>query len=241
MATATQRRSIVVGVFEDPRQSESAIRELRESGSREDQIRVEEARYIQSDVEKSRISVTIEADARSEEGEAILRRHGAVDVHTEAAPDATPAPSGAAAAEAPAAPAPRTGESVTIQLREEELHTSTQFVETGEVRVRKEAITVHRTIEVPVQREEVVIERHAPTGEPTSAPDLGPGEEFRIPVRKEQVIVEKRPVVKKEVTVGKRVVQDLEQVGGEVLKEEVRVEREGVVDIHDRGTGESST
>ncbi|MBV8609380.1 MAG: YsnF/AvaK domain-containing protein, partial [Singulisphaera sp.] len=116
-----------------------------------------------------------------------------------------------------------------------------QFVETGEIRVRKEVVTEHRTIEVPVQREEVVIERHAPTGEPTSAPDLGPGEEFRIPVRKEQVIVEKRPVVKKEVTVGKRVVRDLEQVGGEVLKEEVRVERDGVVDIHDGGTGESST
>ena len=60
-------------------------------------------------------------------------------------------------------------------------------------------------------------------------------------MRKERVILEKRPVVEEEVTVGKRVVRDLEQVGGEVRKEEVRVEREGVVDIHDRGTGESST
>jgi Domain of unknown function (DUF2382) len=56
-----------------------------------------------------------------------------------------------------------------------------------------------------------------------------------------RVIVEKRPVVKEEVKVGKRVVRDLEKVGGEVRKEEVRVEREEVVDIHDRGTGESST
>ncbi len=39
--------------------------------------------------------------------------------------------------------------------------------------------------------------------------------------------MEKRPVVKEEVTVGKRVVQDTERVGGEVRKEEVRVEREG--------------
>ncbi|MBV8610383.1 MAG: DUF2382 domain-containing protein, partial [Singulisphaera sp.] len=36
--------------------------------------------------------------------------------------------------------------------------------------------------------------------------------------------MEKRPVVKGEVKVGKRVVRDLEKVGGEVRKEEVRVE-----------------
>jgi uncharacterized protein (TIGR02271 family) len=189
----------------------------------------------------SRISVTIEADGRSEEDKTILRRHGAVDVPTAAAPGATPAPSDAPAAVAPAAPAPRTGEGATIQLREEELHAHTQFVETGEVRVRKEVVTEFRTIEVPVRREEVVIERHAPTGEPDSTPDLGPDEVIRIPVRVEQIIVEKRPVVKEEVTVGKRIVRDLEQVGGEVRKEEVRVERDGAVDIHDRDTGESST
>ena len=45
--------------------------------------------------------------------------------------------------------------------------------------------------------------------------------------------MEKRPVVKEEVTVGKRVVQDTEHVGGEVRKEEVRVEREGDVDIRE--------
>jgi uncharacterized protein (TIGR02271 family) len=114
-------------------------------------------------------------------------------------------------------------------------------VETGEVRVRKEVVTEHRTIEVPVRREEVVIERPAPTGEPDSTPDLGPREVIRIPVRVELIIVEKRPMVKEEVTVGKRVVRDLEQVGDEVRKERVRVERDGAVDIPVRGTGEGST
>ena len=76
----------------------------------------------------------------------------------------------------------------------------------------------------------MVIERHAPTGEP-AASDLRPGEEIRIPVRKDQVSVEKRLVVKEEVTVGKRVVEGTEQVGGEVRREEVRVEREGDVEV----------
>jgi uncharacterized protein (TIGR02271 family) len=124
----------------------------------------------------------------------------------------------------------RTAEGARIEVREEELQAHKQLVEAGEVRVRKEVVTEHRTLEVPVQREEVVIERHAPTGEP-AASDIRPGEEIRIPVRKEQVSVEKRPVVKEEVTVGKRVVQGTEQVGGEVRREEVRVEREGDVDV----------
>jgi uncharacterized protein (TIGR02271 family) len=123
----------------------------------------------------------------------------------------------------------RAAEDARIQVREEELQAHKQLVETGAVRVRKEVVTEHRTLEIPVQREEVVIERQAPTGEPV--------EEIRIPVREEQVTVEKRPVVKEEVTVGKRVVQDIEQVGGEVRKEVVRVEREGDVDIHGNGTG----
>lgn len=119
MATTTERRSTVVGVFEDPRQAETAVRELCESGLREDQIRVEEARYFHGDAVTNRISVTIEANGRSEEDETILRRHGAVDVHTDAASGATPAPSGAPAAAAPAAPAPRTGEAAErIQLRD---------------------------------------------------------------------------------------------------------------------------
>ena len=110
-------------------------------------------------------------------------------------------------------------------------------METGEVRGRKEAVTEHRTMETPVQREEVVIERQAPTGGPASAPDIAPGEEIRVPVTEEQFTVEKRPVVKEEVTVGKRVVQDTKRVGGEVRKEEVRVEREGGVDVREGGTG----
>src|SRR5512135_485200 len=110
----------------------------------------------------------------------------------------------------------RAAEGARIQVREEELQAHKQLVETGAVRVRKEVVNEHRTLEIPVQREEVVIERQAPTGEPV--------EEIRIPVSEEQVTVEKRPVVKEEVTVGKRVVQATERVGGEVRKEVARVE-----------------
>jgi uncharacterized protein (TIGR02271 family) len=164
---------------------------------------------------------TIEDASRITEAATIPRRHGGA-----------------------AATALRTGEGARIQLREEELHAQKQFVETGEVRVRKEVITEQRTIEVPVQREEIVIERHAPTGAHISSTDIRPGEEIRIPLRRERVTVEKRPVVKEEVTVGRRVVQGTERVGGEVHREEVRVERverEGDVNVHTADSRSTTT
>src|SRR5512132_2776561 len=210
MAATSEQRSTVVGAFEDRHRADTAISELRQAGFREDQIAVAEARSYGGS-ESDRTTVTVTAEGRYDEATALLRRHGAYDMRT-------------------TAHASRTAEGAErIQLREEELLAHKQLVEAGEVRVRKEVVTEHRTLEVPVQREEVVIERHAPTGVLV--------EEIRIPVREEQVTVEKRPVVKEEVTVGKRVAQGTERVGGEVRKEVVRVEREGGVDIHGNGTG----
>ncbi|MGZ3353251.1 MAG: DUF2382 domain-containing protein, partial [Isosphaeraceae bacterium] len=54
------------------------------------------------------------------------------------------------------------GEAARLQLREEQLHVRKHLMAAGEVRVRKEVRTEHRTIEVPVSREEIVIERLAP-------------------------------------------------------------------------------
>jgi uncharacterized protein (TIGR02271 family) len=198
----------------------------------------EEAKYYQSEFEAGRTIVTVKADGRYDEAMAILRRHGAYDMH--AAPSrtmgtastASPATTrGTTAGVATTSPAVHTTEGAQkMQIRAEELHAHKQPVEAGEVRVRKEVHTEHKTMDVPVQREEVVIERHAATGAGTTS-DIRAGEEIRIPVREEHVSVEKRPVVKEEVTVGKRAVQDTERVAGDVRKEEVRVERKGDVEV----------
>src|SRR5262245_43628850 len=116
-----------------------------------------------------------------------------------------------------------------MQLREEELHARKHSVEKGDVRVRKEVVTEHQRLDVPVQREEVVVERHPVAGKPAAGSNIGAGEEIRIPVKEEDVQVEKRPVVREEVSVGKRRVQDTEKVEGTVRKEQVRIEKEGDV------------
>jgi len=211
----------------------------------------DEANYYHGEFEQGRTIVTVKAGSRYDEAATILRNHGAYDMHTQAAGSVTGSPTAATthrpasaasvssathASAAPAASTRRTSGDQTIEVREEELSAHKRPVAAGEVTVRKEVHTEHKTIDVPVQREEVVIERHAPTGRHTSAGEIRPGEEIRIPVSEEQVTVDKKTVVKEEVSVGKRVVQGTERVGGEVRSEEVKIEREGDVKIHtDKG------
>jgi len=207
-----------------------------------------EAQYYQGEFEAGRTIVTVQADGRADEANAILRRLGAYDMSTRGAVAGTATGATAATAStttraATHATAARGGD--TLEVKEERLHAEKRPVETGEVSVRKEVHTETKTLEVPVQREEVVIERKPMHGKAASGgitPEtVGEGGEIRIPVREERVDVGKEAVVTEEVKVGKRVVQDTEHVAGQVRKEEVKVERKGDVDIQDRGPGHRST
>lgn len=117
----------------------------------------------------------------------------------------------------------------TMQLREEELQARKQQVEAGQVEIRKDVVTEQRTLNVPVRREEVVIERRPTERRPADRPIGETGETIRVPVREEQVSVEKRPVVTEEVEIGKRQVQETETVSDTVRREEARIQGEGDV------------
>lgn len=121
----------------------------------------------------------------------------------------------------------------TLQLREERLRVEKEPVETGRVDVRKEVVTEHKDITVPVEREEVVIERHPARGKAASG--AMKDEEIRIPTREEKVKVSKETVAREEVTVGKRKVQGTETVSGDVAHEELVVEKEGKARTRDKG------
>lgn len=185
----------------------------------------EEARFYEGELSSGRYLVTVQADGRHDEAWAILQRHGGYNRHNVRTGAATTT----ASTRTPVLGTQATG-GQTMQLHEEHLRATKQPVETGEVRLRKEVVTEHQTFEVPVQREEVVIERRPVSGSACSS-DIKAGEEIRIPVKEEQVNVQKETVLKEEVSVGKRKVQDTKQVSGTVRKEEVRVEREGDVDV----------
>jgi len=120
----------------------------------------------------------------------------------------------------------------SVQLREEELRARKTEVESGRVRVEKDIVTEQRSMDVPVTREEVVVERHAVDRRPSDRPISETGErDIEVTLHEERVDVEKRPVVYEEVSVGKREVTETERVSGTVRREVAEVHTEGDVDV----------
>jgi len=173
----------------------------------------EDARHFERGFQQGEVLVTVQAGAEAERARQTLLASGA---------DLGPAQN---VSRAPTA-ATLEGED-RLQLREEQLDVEKERVQTGEVRLRKEVVTEQRNIEVPVTREEVVIERHTAAGPKRAEGAIGEGEEVRIPLMEEEVRVEKTPVVREEVSVHKRQVQDTEQVSETVRREEARIESQG--------------
>jgi len=112
-----------------------------------------------------------------------------------------------------------------VQLFGEVLRVHKERVIRGEARLRKDVVTEDQTIEVPVTREELVLERVAVSPDtPASSASIGQSKEIRVPLAEETVSVEKQPVVREEVLVGKREVQDVARVGDKVRREELHVD-----------------
>jgi uncharacterized protein (TIGR02271 family) len=110
---------------------------------------------------------------------------------------------------------------------EEELQVGTETRERGRARLRKYVTTEQVTQTVPVQREEVRVEREPVTDanldDATSGPDISEAE-HEVTLRKEEPVVEKRVVPRERVRLGKETVTGEEQVAEEVRKEQVDVE-----------------
>jgi uncharacterized protein (TIGR02271 family) len=132
-----------------------------------------------------------------------------------------------------AAPGAGLDEEQMLQLREEELSARKHAVETGHVQLGKEVVSEQRTIEVPVTREEVAIERRAVDHRPSDTPIRDTDQTISVPVREEQVTAEKQAVIYEEVKVGKRAVQETEHVSETVRREKAVVDTQGAVDIED--------
>ena len=115
-------------------------------------------------------------------------------------------------------------EEIRVRRSEEELVAGTTRREAGALRVRKRVRIERETIEVPVRREEVYVERVPLSGEAAAAEAEIGEEEIVVPVVEEEVVVEKRPVAKEEVRVRKDVVEDIEVVEEDVRREEIDIE-----------------
>ncbi len=197
------------------------------------------AGYLTQSLQPGGAIITVRDAARSDEAEQIITsNNGTIKYENTSAgaagtsyPQSTGSDYGTTEAQEYAATGTRgdvTNETDRVRLFGEVLRVHKERVNRGEVRLRKDVITENQTIEVPVTREEFVLERVPVTDNtPATGATIGDQKEIRIPLSEERVRVEKQPIVTEEVIVGKREVTDVERVGDQVRHEELRVENEG--------------
>ncbi len=183
-------------------------------------VSVGNAHYLNRALQEGDVLIVVHAEGeRAEEARDILADAGA-DIE---------AGNAAVTAQDRSGPADRSpiADERRIQLLGEVLRVNKERVQTGEVRLRKEVVTEQQDVQVPVSREEIVIERTPVQNRDAGAQHVGTGnQEIRVPLSEERVRVDKKPVVSEELRVGKRQVQDTKQVSDTVRHEELRTENE---------------
>ena len=140
-------------------------------------------------------------------------------------PAAIPAVAPAAAAGADAARRRAPAGEQALTRSEEELEVDTKQVPRGQAGVRKRVVTEQQHRTVPVEREELRVQREPiRAGEGDRDAEVS-ADERTIELREEQPVVDKRVVPKERVRIGKEVVRDHEQVSEPVRKEQIQVEQ----------------
>ena len=120
---------------------------------------------------------------------------------------------------------PNTDEAMTRS--EEELRVGTEKVEAGRARLRKYVVTEQQSVQVPVTREEVRVEREPITdanrGDALSGAAITE-EEHEVVLHEERPVVTTEAVPVERVRLGTETVTDQETVTGEVRKEQVELD-----------------
>jgi uncharacterized protein (TIGR02271 family) len=113
-----------------------------------------------------------------------------------------------------------------VELAEEELSAHTRDVERGRVHVDKVVTKERQTLDVPVTEEWVAVnrqpvDREVPPGEATFTEET-----IDVPVRGEEVVVDKRVHIREEIEISKEAVTETRHVTDTVRREEARIRDE---------------
>lgn len=119
-----------------------------------------------------------------------------------------------------------------LRLRKEKLDINKSKVRKGEVEFGKEIIEEQKSVDVPVTREEIVIERKNLNNEDSDSP-ITDEESIRIPVSEEVVNVGKHTVLTSEISAHKHAVEDTKHIDESLKREEARINKVGNPDIVD--------
>jgi len=126
------------------------------------------------------------------------------------------------------------GGEVHVPLSEEELDVSKRSVRAGEVDVHTRVETEHVSRPVNVRHEEVDIERRPVAGQRGAGAGADFEErEIRIPVTEEELVVDKHPVVREEIVLRKRAVDEERRAEADLRRERVNIETKGDAHTHE--------
>jgi len=120
---------------------------------------------------------------------------------------------------------PNTDDAMTRS--EEQLQVGTEQVQAGRARLRKYVVTEQQSVQVPVSREEVRVEREPITDANRDAALSGGAiteEEHEVVLTEERPVVSTEAVPVERVRIGTETVTDQETVTGDVRKEQIEVD-----------------
>jgi uncharacterized protein (TIGR02271 family) len=121
-------------------------------------------------------------------------------------------------------------EQKTLKLYEERLITHKERFKTGEVALGKRVETETKEVEVPIEKERVIIERNSISEEREVEPgsvDFNEGEVARMEVYEESADIEKKAYLREEVGVRKEVERDSVKAKEKLRRQELEVNVEG--------------
>ncbi len=119
-----------------------------------------------------------------------------------------------------------TDRDIAVPVYEEELTVGKRQEQIGDVHLRKDVVQEQQTVSVPLQHEEVTVERVPVSGQVDAATvrDAFQGGDIEVPVMGEEAVVDKKVVETEEVRLHKQAVTENQQVSDTVRRENVTVD-----------------
>jgi uncharacterized protein (TIGR02271 family) len=187
----------------------------------------QDALILDHDLDRGAAIVTVKAAGRNQEAWGLLEERGARIVHgrhdrnlqtavENKAPNLEPTATNIVHSTPFNPPAPAAPDH--IQLFGEVLRVRKEKVSSGDVQVRKEAVTHMETVQVPVTREHLVVEHTDGRGRADAEHAI------RVPLSEERVHIDKDTVLREEYKVGKREITQNESVSDTVRRERLLID-----------------
>lgn len=129
-------------------------------------------------------------------------------------------------------------ENVTLQIKEEQLELAKKWIQTGDVKIYKESFTEEKTFTVPIEFEELVIEKKNLISATPEHNDV-PTEVIRIRLSEEHVEFTKHTVVLEDVSIYKQQKEDIKHIVESLKREEINVKISGSPKVRDESNSKN--